>query len=83
MQHLNQTFWKSSSLAAMANLEEYWKENLTEGKAKKLVHYAIAAGTINDMGSSLIQVIMLITSDLMRNWLLKDSVVKTTIGLEN
>jgi len=41
----------SGSLAAMAVLEENWKEDLQEEEAKKLVRDAIAAGIINDMGS--------------------------------
>merc|ERR1711976_897899 len=41
----------SGSLAAMAVLEECWKEGLQEEEAKKLVRGAIAAGIINDMGS--------------------------------
>ena len=41
----------SGSLAAMAVLEETWRQDMEEEEAKKLVRDAIAAGIINDMGS--------------------------------
>eukprot|EP00759_Apiculatamorpha_spiralis_P004461 PhF_6_TR12622/c1_g1_i1/m.19956/K02739/PSMB7; 20S proteasome subunit beta 2 len=41
----------SGSLAAMAVLENNYKDNMTEEECKKLVHDAIWAGVFNDLGS--------------------------------
>ena len=41
----------SGSLAAMAYLEENYKDDLMEEECKELVRKAIAAGIFNDLGS--------------------------------
>lgn len=60
----------SGSLAAMSVFESRFKENMTEAEAVALVHDAIEAGIVNDLGSGSNVDVMVITKDasrMMRN----------------